>query len=610
MYVFLTLGSCRINAQIVGEWTWESGSSSPNAAAVYGTKGVAAAGNHPGNRDSPSGWMDGSGNFWVFGGDDASANSLNDLWKYSPTTKLWTWVSGSNTGNSAGTYGTKGTFAAANAPPARFGQAMTMDASGNFWLFGGAPAATLGTTAFLNDLWEYKPSTNQWTWVSGSNSTGAPGVYGTKGTGSTANVPGGRIYPTIWTDATGNIWIFSGLGLDKNSTADNLNDLWEYTPSTKKWTWVTGSNTVNATGVYGTKGTAATANTPGARNASSGWRDAAGNFWIFAGATGAFFTGGNSYNDLWKYTPSTAKWTWVSGNNTAGGTGVHGTEGVAAAANMPGARYSQGVTVDVTGNFWLFGGLDGGTGSAYDDLWTYSPTSNEWAWVDGSTGFNAGAVHGTLGVAAASNTPGGRGFSSVWADATNNIWVTSGYDGANDNNDLFEWSIINTLAVRDLELQGVHQPKANELSWYLTGDFNTAYFSVERSANASPFTAIGSSPAAGNTFSDTHLTAGSLLYRVKEVDIDSSIVYSPVIALAGAGSSTTVYPNPTRGAVTLQLGGDGLSGTVATLYDLSGKAVAQWMITSGTQWLDVSHFAVGTYLLRLANGESVKIIKK
>jgi beta-lactamase regulating signal transducer with metallopeptidase domain len=33
-----------------------------------------------------------------------------------------------------------------------------------------------------------------------------------------------------------------------------FNDLWKYSPLANQWTWVSGNNTVNVTGVYGTKG--------------------------------------------------------------------------------------------------------------------------------------------------------------------------------------------------------------------------------------------------------------------------------------------------------------------------------------------------------------------
>ena len=150
----------------------------------------------------------------------------------------------------------------------------------------------------------------EWTWVSGSNTTGSAGTYGAQGVSASANQPGARIYPSTWADGSGNIWLFGGYGFDNAGTFGNLNDLWEYKPSTGQWTWVSGSNAANASGVYGTEGTAAAGNQPGARNSSSGWKDGSGNFWIYGGTSGDFFSGGAAFGDLWMFAPATGEWTW------------------------------------------------------------------------------------------------------------------------------------------------------------------------------------------------------------------------------------------------------------------------------------------------------------
>ena len=67
--------------------TWIAGSDTAGASAIYGTLGVAAAGNIPGARDAVAIWTPGDGNVWLFGGqgsDVVSPNTpqWNDLWKY------------------------------------------------------------------------------------------------------------------------------------------------------------------------------------------------------------------------------------------------------------------------------------------------------------------------------------------------------------------------------------------------------------------------------------------------------------------------------------------------------------------------------------------------
>ena len=615
LFFILLLQRLSISAQIEGEWAWMSGANSANATAVYGTEGVATSTNIPGNRDSQSGWVDPAGNFWLFGGDDNNANTMNDLWEYKPSTGQWTWVSGNSSPNTAGVYGTKGTAAATNMPGARWGQHMAVDPAGNFWLFGGATTANFNTTTELNDLWEYVVSTGQWTWVSGSNTTGSAGSYGTLGVSATTNQPGARIYPSTWADGSGNIWLFGGYGFDNAGTFGNLNDLWEYKPSTGQWTWVSGSNAANVSGVYGTEGTAAAGNQPGARNSASGWKDASGNFWIYGGTSGDFFSGGATFGDLWMFAPATGEWTWVNGDNTTGVSAVYGTEGIGAAANKPGARYAEVVVPDGAGNFWLFGGFDGSTGSAYNDLWVYSQASGQWAWVSGANSFNGAAVYGTEGVPAAANVPSARGYQSMWVDASDNVWVSLGYDGNNDNNDLFKFMIVTPLALDGLTLQGMRNGPVNDLSWTTNGAMSVVSLTLERSTDGQTYSVIATQAAVMGqqqySYIDRQPPAGTCFYRVEAIQANGAFDFSPVVALAGTGGSANlVYPNPTRNTATLQTSDNNLLNTPARLFDMNGRIVGAWVVTGGAQVLDLGYLSGGVYLLQLADRQTLKIVKE
>jgi len=61
-----------------------------------------------------------------------------------------------------------------------------------------------------NDLWKYNISTNQWTWMSGSNDTNQPGLYGNIGVPSNSSVPGGRYASISWIDSENTLWLFGG----------------------------------------------------------------------------------------------------------------------------------------------------------------------------------------------------------------------------------------------------------------------------------------------------------------------------------------------------------------------------------------------------------------
>jgi N-acetylneuraminic acid mutarotase len=365
-----------------GQWTWEGGSKTVNAAGVYGTLSTAAASNLPGARYSASSWTDSSGNFWLFGGVgyDLTGGSgyLNDLWQYSPSTGQWTWEGGLNTLNANGVYGTQGTAAAGNLPGARDSASSWTDSSGNLWLFGGVGYSAAGSVGNLNDLWRYSPSTGQWAWISGGNANNAVGVYGTQGTAAAGNVPGARYSASAWTDSSGNLWLFGGYGYDSTGAVGKLNDLWQYSPSTGQWTWISGEDAANATGAYGALGIASILNLPGARQAASAWTDSSGNFWLFGGIGYASTGGVGNLNDLWQYSPSTKEWTWASGGSADNATGIYGTQGAGSLGNVPGGRDSVSSWIDSSGNFWLFGGYgyDSTADLGYlNDLWQYKPGS-------------------------------------------------------------------------------------------------------------------------------------------------------------------------------------------------------------------------------------------
>lgn len=216
-----------------GQWTWMGGEniSYPAQPGVFGIEGVAASGNQPGARWTPTGWLDPSGNLWIFGGVGYNTVfdnvlELNDVWKYSGG--LWAWEGGSSTVVDAlGTYGTEGTPASGNVPGSRDSGMSWTDPQGNLWFFGGEGFGASGG-GYFNDLWRY--SNGQWAWMSGSSVGGQWGNYGTRGTAGSTTIAGARIDGVTWTDAQGNLWLFGGYGMDASGNLGDLNDLWEYQP--------------------------------------------------------------------------------------------------------------------------------------------------------------------------------------------------------------------------------------------------------------------------------------------------------------------------------------------------------------------------------------------
>jgi N-acetylneuraminic acid mutarotase len=235
----------------------------------------------------------------------------------------------------------------------------------------------------------------------------------------------------VWTDISGNLWVFGGTGIDANGVRSWLNDLWKYSMRNGIWTWVGGSNVVLARGIYGTKGAPSVENTPGARGGASAWTDASGRFWLFGGFGIDANSSPGGLSELWVYDPGTGAWTWVAGSNDVNinSAGIYGSQGVPSTGNLPGGRAGASLQTDALGNVWLFGawGKDSvGAEQQLNDLWMRNPRTGAWTWTSGSNVYGSPGSYGIKGVPSASNVPGARSGASMWIDSSGNLWLFGG----------------------------------------------------------------------------------------------------------------------------------------------------------------------------------------
>ena len=285
-------------------------------------------------------------------------------------------------------------------------------------------------------------SAGTWTWVSGGNTARQPGVYGIKGVADPANVPRARDSAVSWIDANGKFWIFGG-SWNWVLSYTYYNDLWNYSPASGEWTWVSGSDVDGQFGIYGTRSTSDPSNVPGARRSAASWRDLQGNLWLFGGYGRDWANYNGELNDLWKFDPATLEWTWMSGSENVNQPPVYGTKGVTDPSNVPGARAKSASWVNLSGRFWLFGGIEKAVYTS-NDLWMYDLATLEWTWVaGGNTGFQKG-VYGTKGQADPLNTPGSRVDAVTWVDAGGKLWLfggegIDGFDNPGLLNDLWRF---------------------------------------------------------------------------------------------------------------------------------------------------------------------------
>jgi len=603
-------------SQPSGAWAWIGGNTTVPAictspgdcgpAGWYGTLQTAASGNMPGGRISAATWTDTAGNLWLFGGVgyDAADNQgfLNDLWKFNPSNFQWSWMHGGTlvTCSNAqgcgvpGVYGTLGTPAPGNTPGGRDGAAAWTDTKGRLWLYGGWGFDAEGSSGYLNDLWVFDTSNNQWTWIRGGSlvpctACGQPGVIGTFSTPGAGNTPGGRVPAAKWIDGKGNLWLFGGLGSDSQGHGCYLNDLWEFDTSASLWAWEGGNQNcisymVGLPAVFSPLGTPAVGSSPGSLVTAGSWTSANGNLWLFGGEAIDLHGHGYYVNDVWEFNPSLGQWAWVSANSEAAtGTnaGAYGTLGTWSQTNVPGGRSANSSWTDNQGNFWIFGGT-GVNAAPYlgtlNDLWEFNSSINEWVWRSGSNGFYQPGSYGVLGTPSSTNNPGARHDASGWTDLKGNLWLFGGlgYDGASGFgflNDMWQYSMSGQVVTRP------PSPAA------------TPTFSVP----------TGSYPSSlAVTISD--VTAGAIVYYTTDgtVPISRSAVYKGPIPVT---SSETIAAIAVANGYT-----NSAIATAAYTLNLPPTATPAFSVSEGTytapQTLTISDATAGATIYFTTDGKT------
>jgi N-acetylneuraminic acid mutarotase len=602
---FLIIGIAT-NAQ-TAQFAWMAGSTFSNSVGPWGTKGVGSPTNAISSRENAHQWTDNSGNFWVFGGNGHASTfnlgRLSDMWKYDLALDEWTWVSGTTLMNQNGIYGTKLVASITNNPGGRSQGVTFLDNTGNLWLFGGLGNDASGNVGNLNDLWKFNKTTNEWTWVTGTNTVSAIGVYGTLGVGSTTNTPGARSRSVSWVDANGIFWLHGGYGFASTTTAGQLSDLWKFNPATLEWTWVSGTNVITSVGVYGTKGVPSTSNRPGGRGNASSFMDLSGNLWLFGGNGHATAATMAKLNDLWKFNPLTLEWTWVSGSNTLGAGSTYGVKGAPAAANVPSGRDESAFWTDNSGNFWLLGGhgkdVSNGFDNELNDLWMYHVTNNTWTYVAGSTAALQSGVYGTKGVLSSTNILGSRQRASSFKDSNGDLWLFAGYGKPSVGTGyLSDWWKIKTCYT---SLASTTTPSTNLVICAGT----TTSLSASGTGNLGWYSAVsgGTYLGSGNNYSTPTITSNTTYYvqdstcgagpRVAitvTVNALPTMTVSSVNAICnGATATMSVAGTPlsytwNTGATTTSIA---ISPSVTTVYTVTGTDI-NGCVSSKTKTLTVN----------------------
>jgi hypothetical protein len=176
------------------------------------------------------------------------------------------------------------------------------------------------------------------------------------------------------------------------------------------------------------------------------------------------------------------------------------------------------------------------------------------------------------------------------------------------------------LPVTIQSFNAIQQSNDVLVKWQTSNEVNVNLYEVESSTDGQRFEKIGT-VAANSTnsansandyaFVDKRVWASSVrYYRLKSIDNDGTFKYSAVVRLANKQQTVVaVYPNPVTNAFTIQLSDNKLLHTQAKLVDATGKTVKLITINTLMQTEEISNLPKGMYMLQLADGKVVKLIK-
>ncbi len=162
------------------------------------------------------------------------------------------------------------------------------------------------------------------------------------------------------------------------------------------------------------------------------------------------------------------------------------------------------------------------------------------------------------------------------------------------------------------------------LFWSTASELNSDRFEIERSIDGMSFSKIGELSSQGNSivlseysYVDSSPAIGLNYYRLKQIDLDGSFVYSVVVSVELSSVEETfgvlLYPNPAIATVNMLLRGLGADNSASyRLYDSYGLVVLEGNVVGDTvHALSLpSNLSSGLYILRVWDGNgAVKRIK-
>jgi fibronectin-binding autotransporter adhesin len=175
------------------------------------------------------------------------------------------------------------------------------------------------------------------------------------------------------------------------------------------------------------------------------------------------------------------------------------------------------------------------------------------------------------------------------------------------------------LPVLWIDVNGRNEQENNYINWSLTSDIQTVYFSVEASTDGNNFSEAGKikpdvqdhGKALKYYFIHNDIKGKSFYYRVKQVDIDSNIIYSKIIRIVPTPiGGMKIYPNPVKTNTTFSFNLSSSSVVSFVITDINGEKMysyqSRFIKGCNCFQMDMSSYSPGIYLLTMCDETGTK----
>ncbi len=173
------------------------------------------------------------------------------------------------------------------------------------------------------------------------------------------------------------------------------------------------------------------------------------------------------------------------------------------------------------------------------------------------------------------------------------------------------FTFVSTLPIELLDFTSQCKDHSTQLNWSTATEKNNDFFSVERSQNGFDFIEIGEVKGSNNSdhrinysFTDSKQPEGINYYRLKQNDRNGNSSYSNILVAEKCSAKQDlnyeVFPNPGSDFLNVRVSNFS-TGTKLKILSSVGQTVYETAIENNLNYIDISGFDSGIYLIQIAN---------